>query len=179
MLFSASVIHGQFQEREGGVWEAYRKWGNGSQVVTLRQWQRIVRHICNVAGLKISKRSFSFNRSQVSHKATPRRKRFKLEPGPSPSGRERYVSSVCKYLSTHTHTNCYLDSPCKSTKIAPNLERRHPVRVWNYLGVYYSLLELEFNWNNNNHLFQRGNDLVEALQTPSLSPSYLAIISPV
>lgn len=141
MLFSASVIHGQFQEREGGVWEAYRKWGNGSQVVTLRQWQRIVRHICNVAGLKISKRSFSFNRSQVSHKATPRRKRFKLEPGPSPSGRERYVSSVCKYLSTHTHTNCYLDSPCKSTKIVPNLERRHPVRVWNYLGVYY------LSWN--------------------------------
>lgn len=35
MLFSPSVIHGQFQEeRETG--KAYHKWGNASQVVTLR-----------------------------------------------------------------------------------------------------------------------------------------------
>lgn len=128
-----------------------RRITNGASCDIARQWQwqRIVRHICNVAGLKISKRSFSFNRNQVSQKATSRRKRFRLEPSPSPSGRERYMCHlyVNTYTHTHTHAHCYLDSPCKSTKTAPNLARHHPVRIWTYYGVYYSLLELKFNWN--------------------------------
>lgn len=146
MLFFSRVIHGQFQEeRETG--KAYHKWGKLWHCATVAVAANCATHLQRGRAKNI-KAQFQFQPQSSVTEGDVATKAFQTwAESESKWEREIYVSSVCKYLHTHTHAHCYLDSPCKSTKTAPNLARHHPVRIWTYYGVYYSLLELKFNWN--------------------------------
>lgn len=71
------------------------------------------------------KRSVSFNRSQVSHKATTKAFQTWAELSWAKSEShsdmyDMYVSYVPTYVNTKAYTHFHLESPCKSTEIAPN-----------------------------------------------------------